>query len=457
MTNRPPLIEFLIKHQSSLIMIDFVKELFMIPDRMMAHKSSGDIFEIETSSPLYKDKLFVYDHEFYSIVKYERIDSRDKEHKTYKVTGTRTFIPLPDTLDPICTSTDLFTLYPNDIVNYTGDKPIETTIGRFIANYLFYVYPFGSSIPYLNEEFTASKMEKQISIRLLDGSISTQQVKDKYINALSLFGSSPEIMCPNISEKTITIPPEIHDLRDKLVSENREALERGDASVMSMIEKTLISKYKEYLKGDPSMDFLLKGKYFNVTLKKLFLTQGMVEVFGSPGKFTFVEQPMGSGWKQKDLPVIFNEVRAGSFARAVETADGGVIAKLILRVFQDTTINIPDCGTTRGEHVHGDKNILKEFLWNYVTHPDGSTTLINDTNIDEFVNKDIVIRTPGYCQHNDGFCAKCFGGLFESIGQKAFAPVANDFARQQTTQSLKSMHGKSHSTVDINDLNRFVL
>jgi hypothetical protein len=226
---------------------------------------------------------------------------------------------------------------------------------------------------------------------------------------------------------------------------------------MSLIENTLIKAYKEHLKGDPSMHFLLKSKYFNVVLKKLFLTQGMVEVFGSPGKYTFISNPMGNGWKTKDLVTIFNEVRQGSFARAVETADGGVIAKLILRVFQDTRISEDDCHTTRGEHVHATKDVLRDFMWNYVIMGDGSNVVINKESIPSFLDKDIVVRTPGYCQAEEGFCARCFGYVFEKVGQKAFGPIANNFAKQQTLSSLRAMHGKTHSTISLSNLNKFLV
>jgi hypothetical protein len=455
--------KYIVDHQTALINVDIIRELWMIPDRMMSRDEmtrigDHDAYVIDTLSPLYVGKLFVYKDRFMVTRQFERVDDRQSTTKTYHVVADETGI-LHDTNENIalCTPQDTFVLQPGQIANFTQASPIETTIGIFIANYLLLVYPFAGVIPYINEEIKISAIEKKIANGLLDKSITTKDVKEKYINTLSLFGQSNEIICPNISEKTITIPQEIHDLRRKLVADNREALDAGDASVMSDIEKQLISAYRKYLEGDPSLHFLLKKKYFDVTLKKLFLVQGMTEVFGSPGKFTFVDNPMGKGWNIKDLPTIFNEVRSGSYSRAVETANGGVIAKLILRVLQDTNITIPDCGTLRGEKILGLAETLKDFEWNYTTDPQGNTTLINDETIPTLVGKVLTIRTPGYCESKEGFCAKCFGHLFENLGQKAFAPVANDFARTQTTNSLKSMHGKSHNTVDVSDINRYLV
>lgn len=461
MSNRIPLINYIVSHHTSLSNIDLIKEIWMIPDRTVATSkqitSDGLEFKITCLGGLYKDKLFVYEDMFYSVVSFERIGDRSGEYRVYKVIGADTgIIYNPKELNPLCTPQDRFTLHPGEIANFSSSKSIDTNIGIFVANYLFLVYAFGDIISYLNEELTTSKLEKKIDPFLLDGTISVKQAK-KYADSLTLFGSSPEIICPNISEKTITIPPEITALRTKLIEENKEALLNGDSSIMSSVEKQLINVYKDYLKGDPSLHFLLKKKYYDITLKKLFLTHGMVETFGSPGKFTFVENPLASGWKQDDLPTIFNEVRQGSFARAVETQNGGVIAKLILRVLQDTRITEDDCHTKRGEHIRGTDLILSDFMWNYVIEPNGDNTLIDDETVKSLVGKDLIVRTPGYCQSTTGFCAKCFGKLFESLGQKSLAPVFNDFARNQTVNSLKSMHGKSHSTVDVSDINRYIV
>jgi hypothetical protein len=455
-----PLLSFLLKYQTSLINIDLLKELWMIPDRLTA-KRDGQQFILSTESPLYSGKLLLDEADpthFFAIDRFERVYTKDNIGKTYHVQASDTAIPFDASNNTaLCTPQDPITLSPGDLINLEGTDDITSTIGIMVANYLFLVYPFGDIIPFFNGQITTSKLEKMITGPLLEGKITVDQVKQKYINTLSLIGGSCEIICPNISEKTITIPPEIHVLREQLVNDNRAALEAGDVSVMSDIEKQLIKAYRDHLRGDPSLHFLLKKKYFDVTLKKLFLTQGMTEIFGSPGKFTFVDNPMGQGWKQKDLPVIYNEVRKGSFARAVETADGGVVAKLILRVFQDTRIDLADCGTKRGEHIHGTKGTLKDFMWNYVINADGSTILITDTTLDALVGQEVVIRTPGYCQAPQGFCAKCFGNIFEKLGQKAFAPIANDLGRNFTTASLKAMHGLSHTTIDVSDLNRYVI
>lgn len=462
MSGRAPLIDFIIQNQSVLLNTDFSREIFMIPERIFASDKTdiaeGRVsFTVETLSPFYLHRLFVFDNMFYSAVEWTRIDDRKSDSKKYSVIGKTTSIPYTEPNRALATPQDKFILKASEIENYPEGPDMETSLGKFIANYLFLVYPFNNKISYLNEEFTASKLEKRIVNPLLEGQITPREVKDKYINTLSLFGQSNDIICPNISEKTIVIPKYIHDLREKLVKENKEALEAGDASVMSDIEQRLINEYKEYLKGDPSLHFLIKSKYFNVTLKKLFLTQGITEKFGSPGKFTFIDNPMGKGWKIEDLPDIFNEVRQGSYARAVETQNGGVIAKLILRVLQDTRITTPDCKTSRGEQIRGSKEQLKDFEWNYVIEPDGSNTLLTDDTYDKYVDKDIVIRTPGYCQEKQGFCAKCFGKVFETLGQTAFAPIANDFARNQTTAALKQMHGRSHSTADVSNINKFLI
>lgn len=457
--------DFILTYQESLLELDFIRELFMIPERIEAayeYKLGDDHhLTLVTQAPLYKGKLLVSNNKFYAVTSFEKDLSylANEEHqKRYNVIAQETAIPyIAQESNPLATPQDTFTLYPGQIENYTDTSPIETTLGRFIANKCFLVYPFGDIIPYYNEEFTVGLLEKKISKALLNNQITVAQIKDKYINSLSLFGNSPDILAPNITEKTITIPKYITDLREKLITEHKAALDAGDVSVMTDIEQQLINAYKDYLKGDPSLHFLLKKKFFNVALKKLFLTHGIVEKFGESGKFTFIDNPMSSGWKQENLPDIFNEVRSGSYSRAIETADGGVVAKLILRVFQDTRLDTKDCETKLGQKILATKENLKDYLYNYVVNPDGTITLIDESTLSQFIGKEIIIRTPGYCKATKGFCAKCFGYLFEQLGQKAFAPIANDLARVFTVSALKKMHGTNHSTVKINDINKYLI
>lgn len=461
---RSPIIKYIIEHQSTLLHIDFSREIWMIPDRVSGRKIgvSGNypIFEIDVEGDMYRGKLFEFEGSVYGVGEFDRIRDDSDDVIRYRVVGEPTDIEFPKDAEPLCRPTDKFTLYPGEIKNFKESQAVETTIGRFIGNYLFLVYPFGDAIPYINEEMNADRIADEIGTRLVNGTLgpnAVSNIKDKYGSTLFLFGQATDMFCPNITEKVISPPKEISELLKRLVEENRAALDAGDASVMADIEAKVISEYKKYLKGDPAEDFLLKSKYFNVTLKKLYLAQGMTEKFGSPGQFVFIDQPMGEGWRVKDIPAILNETRQGSYQRAVETANGGVIAKLILRVFQDVRIVMADCKSPIGETIDGTAGQIREFIGSYAINPDKSLTLITEENQASFLGKPLVVRTPGYCKSEKGFCAKCFGHTFEVLKITSLAPEFNNFAKTQTTNSLKSMHGKSHKVVDISDINRFLV
>jgi hypothetical protein len=458
---RPPIVEHIIRHPESLIYIGFNKEIWMIPDRLLADVRTSPTelkFELAMRVAPYRGKLFVHDGMFYAITSWERTDDRSTDSRTYTVEAIETGVPHDSSEKfPLLRPSDVIEIRPGEIMNYKGGEIIKTTVGRFVANYLLLCYPFGETVDYINEEFSAGKLEGLISKLILSKKISPRVFKDKFVNTLTLHGHTTEMFCPGISAKVITVPDHVKNLLIRLVEENKEALEAGDSSVMSDIEKAVISAYKDYLKGDSSLHFLLKSKYFAVTLKKLFLTHGMVEVFGQPGKFVWVTQAMGSGWKKKDFSVICNETRQGSFSRAVETQFGGVIAKMILRVFQDVIIGLADCGTSHGEPMLGTPALAKEIENSYQILPSGESSLIDASTAKSLVGKKFYLRTPGYCEAEGGYCSRCFGYIYEEHGQRSFATLANDFARNQTTASLKKMHGVSHSTVDVSDLNKFLV
>ncbi len=54
-------------------------------------------------------------------------------------------------------------LKPRDVPNLGED--LESTYGRLFVNYLIFVYPFGTKIPYMNESIKIGNVEKIIEKR----------------------------------------------------------------------------------------------------------------------------------------------------------------------------------------------------------------------------------------------------------------------------------------------------
>ena len=70
----------------------------------------------------------------------------------------------------------------------------------------------------------------------------------------------------------------MRELRSKLFSENKEALESGDIIVANKIENELIAKMLEEIKDDPGYDLYASGARGSVGnhMKNMFIMRGGV-------------------------------------------------------------------------------------------------------------------------------------------------------------------------------------
>lgn len=449
-----PVVDYLLLHPEDLLKRDVIVELFTYADRVsLTENVDHKTLTVSSPVPLYVGKLVTKNKEFFRVEAFSPL-KREEENILYAVTVTNTGIK--DDGELLCVPTDPVFLAPNIIPNYKDKEVLETSVGLFVLNYTLLCVPFNDLIPYQNTIWKSGKLQDKLSDLLLNKKITVDDLK-KFANIQFFIGQLTEIFAPNLTPKALATSPEIPALKAKLLEENKEALAKGDSVTMARIEKTLIQADKDYIKDDPAELFLIKGKYWNVVRKKLFLTHGMVERFGEKGTFDFIPNSLEEGWTIESLPMINNETRGGSYARAMETADGGARAKAILRVFMNTRITQDDCGSKRGLPVDIWDYNHNDYVYRYHVLPNGKSEEITRENSSSFVGKCISVRSPMYCNTKDGFCYTCCGNLYRSLGQDAFATVAQSLASSFLTKALKSMHGVSVDIYEIGDLKDYVV
>lgn len=321
-------------------------------------------------------------------------------------------------------------------------------------NYFLLVYPFNDLVPYWDAIWSSGKLEGIISDLIIQKKVTVDQV-NTFVENMYFIGHSPEFVSPNLSEKSLSTSPDINKKKDELWEKYGPAIEAGDAVAMANFEQELIQFDKDYLGDDEAMRYLLKGKFFNVVRKKLFLTHGMVESFGTKGQYSFIKNSLEQGWTEDSFPVIANEIRAGSYSRARETAKGGEDSKFILRVFQNTRIVEQDCNTKRFFAVSVRPDIAKDYLYRNYISGDGSVKTVDENT--PIAGKIMKFRSPLFCNTQGGYCFTCMGKLFETTQQKVLASSIQNLSSSFLTMSLKSMHGLSIKTVDVSDINSFLL
>lgn len=431
-TTRSALLPLLIKHRESLssrdIVIDyFVDAVYMTEEESVARRviRPGKLF---TKSL----KLFVVTEAHNG-----RIISSEE------VTGITTKLSFYDR----------FTLETGMIPNYVGE-PTETTLGVFLLNNNTLVKAFGDKIPYVNGKWNMGDIEKKIAEQVIYGAIKPNEVF-RYVDYIHFLSGFNDFCVPALSEKAITANEAVTKRREELFAQYKDQL--NDPNVILMIENELIKLDKEQLQGDVSSGFLINGKNFDVQRKRMFLMMGLIESFGDEKDgFNATTTNLNEGWKVGELPTLSNDIRRGSYSRALSTAKSGYLSKMMGRNFQDSSIVMDDCGTVKGLPIHLDKNNISRWLYRTIIEDDKLTILTSDI-INSYLGKTVIVRSPMYCIAKDGYCYTCMDSRFKAVGIKLLniSPVA--ISSELLNASLKKMHGTKVSLLTIDDLSNFTL
>lgn len=447
------LLKYLLKYPEALLYRHTLIDLFTETSRIEVSKVN-DHYELETATDPFRGMLVVHDGEFCALESFTEISSTP-ESQTYNV--SLDFLGFDATEETLAKPTDVFVLNKGDILNFTEDKPIKTTLGRFIINYVLLVDPFQSLIPYQNRTFKGAKaLESIISDNILKGNIKAAQERKYGANILFL-SSNPEYFAPTITKKALSTGANVKARKYELFKEHEEAIAAGDVVTIAKIEEELVNMDREYLSKDPSKIFLMKDSYFSNIRKKLFIIHGAVPAFGRKGEYDFIPNSLEEGWTVKDFPKIANEIRDGTYSRSTEVAKGGDTSNFILRIFQNTRIVEDDCGTTRGVPLTLHNENYKEYIDRNIIDGGKSVTL-TAANVKSYIGKPVLLRSPTYCKAKDGgFCYKCTNKRFEETRQDTMATIMNTLGAMFSTLALKKVHNTAVSSVRLRDLNDYIL
>jgi len=352
---------------------------------------------------------------------------------------------------------DYITIKKNDIANHTQDIEIKTTIGRYITNYILIANIIGNKIKYVNDEWNISKIESLYAQLLLDEKIETNDYRE-YINHGYFLGHFAELCVPTLSAKALTTSPEVHKRKKELLEQYKDQL--SDPKVVESIEKELIELDKQWIKGDSSEGFygVLKKSY-NVHRKKMHIMVGGVEDFNTEGGTVTITHSLGEGITAENFAAVANEIRKGHYDRGKETAKGGEMTKFIFRAFQDIKIIEDDCGTKSGiPIVFGDVLNPKDFLnRTIIVGPDKNEVLITEKNMNSYIGKKVLLRSPMSCKSKNGLCYKCSGLNFKKLNIANPGVRAIEISSKFMYASMLSMHGTSIQTNKINPKDFFLI
>lgn len=317
----------------------------------------------------------------------------------------------------------------SDIMNLSAKdsptgKPLRTTLGRYVLYRALIVYcELDKIIPFFEkpiEKGYFKNIEKEIAYAYQTDKISTEMLK-RYIDTRDWIGYQwHAVFCTSFSPGIIKIHPEVKKLKDKLLAENKDELDKGNVLVSEKIEKALVDKTKECFKDDYGIDLYNSGARGTLdnNYKNNYLYRGAV-VNPLTGGYDIIKSALSDGLKKEDIPATSNTILAGAYPKACGTAISGYIAKQLLAQLQTETLDVKgsDCGS---------KNTINFVLsdddkvdYRYIVE-NGKLIQLNRDNKSKYVGKMIHMRSP-MCCIGKKICNMCAGDQYyiqeiENIG-----------------------------------------
>ena len=344
---------------------------------------------------------------------------------------------------------DTFTLPAGAFYN---DKPIETTIGRYLVN--MYVLPpqYLKKYGYYNEVITKSslgKLESVLGDMILNDEISTKEFAAYLNNGEWLSMSTDYFLCPSFDYE-INVPiPEVIKLRDDLFEKYKDGVKAGDNNVAAAIESEVLSlaKKKVLESGNDSYDmFASEIGSFENNYKKSSIMAGAIEDPYTK-KLSILKSNYVDGIDKKEYPKFGALTLIGGYSRGVESQASGYDTKKINNAFQAVTLDEhgSDCGTKYFATVTIHKGLAGLFRYRYILDPsspekdESGLVLLTPANISKYIGKTVKMRSPMFCK-GEHICNKCAGELFYKIGMTNAGLVTATLGGVLLNLGMKKFH-----------------
>lgn len=335
------------------------------------------------------------------------------------------------------------------------NKDVITTYGNVIFNMCTLVYGFGSKYPFVEGLVSIRKLEQQIARKLKD-TVPDNQKNDtdlycdeyiKFADGIQYLTELNNMIVWGVTEKALTPPPGIGEVKKQLLEKYKDQLD--DPIVINKIYNELIKYDTEYLKDDPSENFLISGKLRNVVRRKLFLMQGAEAGLGDRNELDLVTNSLTEGFQPEKFPTLNNIARAGSFDRGSETQLGGVSTKEILRATSNIRIVKGDCGTKLGMELKVDKDNVNKLIDLRVMETNDSILIEDEAMASKYLGKTIYKRSPLFCKlEKTDFCEYCIGKRIADTETGA-SMAATELGGTFLGIFMSSMHAKELTVAEM--------
>jgi hypothetical protein len=246
--------------------------------------------------------------------------------------------------------------------------------------------------------------------------------------------------------------PEVIKRKEELFEQYKKEIKEGNPNIVGKIESELLELSRKLIKekGNEGYDFFESNAFsFENNYKKTSIMGGVME---NPytGKLDVLKSNYMEGISKEEFPLFANSTIAGGYARGVETQKAGYETKKINNAVQVVTLDDKntDCGTTQYLKTTITEEMKSMFLYRYIL-VGGKEKMLDESNIDTFIGKEVEMRSPLYCK-SEQICNKCAGELYYKIGIKNAGLLASTMSGSLMNLALKKTHDQ---TIRFNKIN----
>lgn len=352
--------------------------------------------------------------------------------------------------------TDTIDITPKDINNL--DSNITTTIGNFVVNKLILSDIFGRNIPYQKDikgsaAFNLGKIDNLVAELILQGKAGRKEY-DQYMQSGYFLGHLTQLGVGALSRRAMTTAPDMEEYKAKLLQKYKDQLD--DPLIYSKIEKELIDKDKEWIKGDSVEKFfaITAKKSYNEHRKKMYLTFGVMQQFDEQAnKYQTIQHSLSEGLSVPDLAKSNNELRRGTYSRGKGTAKGGEQTDLLLRFLNSVQITMDDCGSQDGLNIYLSEDNWKDYEGRTLVNKD----ILSSENKSKYINTTVEMRSNMYCKAKHGHCFTCSGNLMKLLSNTAIGVSSLKIGSKFTSIEMKAMHFSGISTGKLGDISKYFM
>ncbi|QNI21080.1 RNA polymerase beta prime subunit [Vibrio phage vB_pir03] len=318
---------------------------------------------------------------------------------------------------------------------------INTAYSQALINAILFVWPFEAVLPYVQGRVNGKAVDKIVAELAEKGTITVEEYRRRWHKACGHIKAFTQTQVTAATPRSISPSPEALKKREELLKKYAGKLD--DPAVLAEIDQTISAIDREFIKGDESERFFLKGKQIDTVRKKLFHIQGGVPRLDDPTRMDLLANSLDEGMTPDNMPAAVNNLRSGSYGRAKDTALGGEAAKFATRAFQNVRIPSEDCGTQIGEPTIITSDHVDELTGMFLVGEDEPLT---EARIKKLIGKNVYVRVPATCKEPQrNYCRRCVGTRIADSGI-GIGALMNQTGNVFMSVSLAAFHGSSLKT-----------